>query len=459
MPWTIDNPPSAIKNRKEGAIAAGVKAANSCFERGQDEESCIFAAIAAANAWDKKNQPLKKSLKPDVPIHVKAILEAKKIKEQEELANLQKAAEEVKLRQVTAEKVKVAKAYLPKNAIESDEDRSLVAAEWDKQGRLTLSFDDGEKIITSPVPVQERIEQYIGVNNGGLPDQFDHIQFNTESLSEVLPGRLVWNADEGTLDLGMNHGGVTQQIGLETLYRVKNQTGTLLADGTVVMAVGAVGNSGHILVAPANNNLPPQVTMGVVTHDIPNGENGFVTHFGIVRGINTTGASIGETWNDGDILYLHPTQLGKLTKVKPAAPKYHVMVALVVHAHPNGQLFVRPTYGQKLDEIDDVDVVNPQNGQILKYDSATGVWKNVNPAAASGVTTSSFFVKVNTTADTPTVINHGMVLIDQDAFTINAMLGGEMVEIGAASIDVNSLAVVTSVSTTNLCITIIGVIA
>jgi hypothetical protein len=214
------------------------------------------------------------------------------------------------------------------------------------------------------------------LNEAILPQEYDHIQFALDSDSEVLPGRLVWNAEEGTLDLGMNGGDVTQHIGLENYYRVKNQSGSTITDGTVVMAVGAVGNSGHILIAPANNNMPPQVTMGIVTHNIPNGENGFVTHFGLVKQIDTRGTAVGETWVDGDILYLHPTLLGRLTKVKPAAPRYHVMVALVVHAHQNGQLFVRPTYGQKLDEIDDVQITNAQHGQVLKYDSATQTWRN-----------------------------------------------------------------------------------
>lgn len=67
MPWTISNPPSAIRNKSKGAIKAGVDAANSCLERGQDEQSCIFAAIGAANAWDKKNK------KPKLPSHVSSL--------------------------------------------------------------------------------------------------------------------------------------------------------------------------------------------------------------------------------------------------------------------------------------------------------------------------------------------------------------------------------------------------
>lgn len=69
MQWTTSNPPSAIRNKSKGAIKAGVDAANSCLSKGQDEQSCIFAAIAAANAWDKKNNPSKQK-KRKLPSHV-----------------------------------------------------------------------------------------------------------------------------------------------------------------------------------------------------------------------------------------------------------------------------------------------------------------------------------------------------------------------------------------------------
>jgi uncharacterized protein YdaT len=376
MPWSSNNPPDAIKNKSKACIEVGVAAANSALERGLSESEAIFAAIAACNNYEKKNQ-VKKAAKPEVPSHLKALIEVAKQRKQEQLSKPPSEASETSSKQQS-----INVAFLGKNAIQADPERSLVSVQWDKQGRLIFNFDDGQQIITDPVPVSENIEQYVTisaaapVNEFELPEEYDHIQFNTESTSEVLPGRLVWNPEEGTLDLGMNGGDVTQHIGLETYYRVKNQTGSTIADGTVVMAVGAVGNSGHILIAPANNNMPPQLTMGVVTHNIPNGENGFVTHFGLVKQIDTRGTAVGETWVDGDILYLHPTLLGRLTKVKPAAPRYHVMIALVVHAHQNGQLFVRPTYGQKLDDIDDVQITNPQHGQVIKYDSTTQTWRN-----------------------------------------------------------------------------------
>lgn len=162
----------------------------------------------------------------------------------------------------------------------------------------------------------------------------------------ATPRSMTWNPSELTVDLQLDDTGVSLQLGQETLYRVRNSTASTLANGTVVMASGTLGNSGRILVAPAvaNGTYEGKYIMGVVTEDIAAGADGFVTHFGKVRGVPTDGASVGEAWADGDILYAHPSMPGKLTKVKPSVPNEIVTVAIVLNAHvSNGTLVVRPT--------------------------------------------------------------------------------------------------------------------
>lgn len=453
MPWSTENSIPSIQNKSKELRALFAKVANEALTKGQTEEEAVFAGLSAVRIQENKNKPkVKKSIKPEIPSHLKFIIENH---------NKPKEVEVEKKSEGSKVEPKIRKEFLGANAIESDSTRSLVSARWDDKGRLILQFDDGEKITTSPVPIQERIEQYIGITSGGVPEVFDHIQFNVESVSEILMGRLVWNPDMGTLELGMGHNGVTQSIGLETYFSVKNQNAFTLTDGMVVMASGAVGNSGRILASPAvaSVNIPPIRTLGVVTHDIETGVDGYATHFGLVKGINTTGSDVGETWVDGDILYVHPSIPGKMTNIPPVAPVPKITVAMVIHSHQNGQIFVRPTFGESLGGLHDVQIDSPQNGQILKYDGATGTWKNVNPAAASGVTTSSYFTKISTLDNTPYVVNHGMSLVDKDAFTINTILDGEMVEVAVVSIDQNSLAIITTVATTDLSVSIIGIIA
>jgi hypothetical protein len=202
----------------------------------------------------------------------------------------------------------------------------------------------------------------------------------------LTAGQTAWNSTEGTLDLGMGSN-VTQQIGMETYYRVENHTGSTINDGTVVSAVGTLGNSGKILISPAiaNGTQGPEDVMGITTHDTTNGSSGLVTCFGLVRGINTTGSSVGETWVDGDKLWVHPTIPGKLTKVRPTSPNMHVLVALVIHAHSNGSIFVRVTNGQALGDLHDVYTTNQQDGDALVWNSTNNRYQinTVKPRAVA----------------------------------------------------------------------------
>ena len=204
--------------------------------------------------------------------------------------------------------------------------------------------------------------------------------FRFDLNSDVTPaeGDLVWDTNDGTIEVGLPFG-VTMQVGQELYFLVRNQTGATIPDGTVVMFAGALGNSGRLLMEPAIASavIPPIYVMGVATHDVPNGANGYVTEFGLVRGIDTRGGA--ENWQDGDILYVSNTVPGALTKIPPVSPAPAIVVAAVVNAAPNGNIFVRPVFGEKLSELHDVQITNPQNNDILKYNAAGGYWYNTQP--------------------------------------------------------------------------------
>ena len=119
-------------------------------------------------------------------------------------------------------------------------------------------------------------------------------------------------------------------------------------------------------------------TIGLVTETILDNEEGFVTISGLVRNINTTGSIQGETWLDGDILYLSPVSPGNITKIKPIAPQHLVVIGYVVRAHATqGQIFVKVNNGYELDELHNVKITGtPSNTQTLSYNSSLGVWEN-----------------------------------------------------------------------------------
>jgi hypothetical protein len=199
-------------------------------------------------------------------------------------------------------------------------------------------------------------------------------------MPTTSPGTLYWDEADGnqTLNLVMAGGLTTQQIGEEQYYRIKADS--TITEGQVIMFTGTVGASGALKGAPATGLTASTAlyVMGVATENIATNGWGYVTSFGLVRGINTTGGA--EAWVDGQILYLDPTVPGGLTKTVPVAPNPKVVVAAVVYAAVNGSLFIRPAFGGKLGDFEgDVNIVSPVNGDLLQYNGT--VWQNVTAAS------------------------------------------------------------------------------
>lgn len=156
MPWTSSKEGTlpSLKNKSLEYREIFARVANAALNKGQTESEAISAGLAAASANERrKAKAVEKVKAPEIPSHLKAILEAKpKIQEQIE----------------KAEKLT----------------RDLVNIQWDNRGRLILTFSDKSQLITDPVPVSENIEQYITITN------------TTESFVDPTP------APEGTFDAG-----------------------------------------------------------------------------------------------------------------------------------------------------------------------------------------------------------------------------------------------------------------
>ena len=207
-----------------------------------------------------------------------------------------------------------------------------------------------------------------------------YIDFNhTQSpLPTNTTARLYYNSDDQfqTLSFQMN-GNAVQKIGEELYYRVK--CSSAVTKGQVVMFTGTLGASGGLTAAPATGLLPTQANyiLGVATESGATNAWIFVTTFGEVKGINTTGGA--ETWAQGDELYYNPAVTGGLTKTKPNAPNAICTVAAVVHVGTsNGILFVRPTFGSVLGGTDgNVQFGTLNNLDVIQYNSSAQRWENV----------------------------------------------------------------------------------
>jgi hypothetical protein len=170
---------------------------------------------------------------------------------------------------------------------------------------------------------------------------------------------------------------------------VVNKTGdNLLASGYKVLKVQtAQGQKLAVDYALADSNGNSVDTIGVVSENINNNQTGKIIVIGEITGLNTTGSLQGETWNDGDVLYLSSSTPGNLTITQPIAPNHLVVVGYVVYAHPNqGKIYCKVQNGWEIGELHDCYLPSPSNNDGIFWSSGTTRYENKSIASVLGYT-------------------------------------------------------------------------
>lgn len=287
----------------------------------------------------------------------------------------------------------------------------------------TASLESELNALETAALTQPRAE--LGTMAPLQQDNIPWLQFNTQPsgypTGPAANGTVYWDDADAikTLNIVMEDSGeVIQHVGEETYYRVKASAN--ITEGQVVMFTGTVGASGGLRGAPATGltSTQSEYIMGVATQNIANNGWGYVTWFGEVKGVNTTGGV--EAWVDGQILYYNPSVAGGLTKNVPTAPNPKVIVASVVHAATNGILFVRPTFGSALGATDsNVEISGLADGDLLQYDGAQLRWENVS---ASSIIAGGGGVPVTKTADFTVAVGETWIINNKSGSTCTVTL-------------------------------------
>ena len=185
-----------------------------------------------------------------------------------------------------------------------------------------LVYDSVNKSIAIDL---EHIDHLAGVK---------YLQFDTANPGTDNPGRLRWNAADGTLNLQGRDGLVTLQLGQESVQMVRNATAGTLLDGRTVRVTGS--SVGRITIDYADNSTVLGATgvIGVLTDNISAGGEGYVTTYGLVNNLNTA------AWAAGSPLYLSTT--GTLTTTRPTKGRIVQMGYVVVQDASLGSIYVQP---------------------------------------------------------------------------------------------------------------------
>jgi hypothetical protein len=208
----------------------------------------------------------------------------------------------------------------------------------------------------------------------------DSAWFTSNATLVLLAGQSVHLLQTGTYKIG---DGTTQLSALSFLGGTSTYTSVLkhtvkagqaINKGQAVYVSSADGT--NMVVSKASNvsEALSSKTMGLLETTLALNGQGFVVTEGLLAGLNTNSATIGDpVWLgvNGDLIY------GLINK--PYAPANLVFIGIVTRVSATvGEIFVRTQNGFELKELHDVDLITnaPVNNDVLVYDSASSLWKN-----------------------------------------------------------------------------------
>ncbi len=221
----------------------------------------------------------------------------------------------------------------------TDDELAALQAEFDSllsTNGITLEFADLRYVQTNNTRFIATVtNNQTGVSFGAITN-VNTIQLNTNFVDGHEVGRLQWNDDDKTIELGLGGGNVNLQVGLETVFLGLNKTGATITNGTPVYISGAQGQRVTIAPADADGAGNASRAVGIVTETITNNFAGYVTTEGVVRDLNTS------AFLDGAELFIS-TNAGTFTTNHPAPPIDAVSIGFVRNSHiTQGEIQVHP---------------------------------------------------------------------------------------------------------------------
>ena len=201
---------------------------------------------------------------------------------------------------------------------------------------------------------------------------------HTHPISEVVGLQARLDEADGTL------------LNQATIKLVRKASAGTITKGQVVYIVGSQGTHLTVELADADSEATAATTIGVALESITSTAEGFILIQGYLDGLSNLPTA---SFTDGAALWLSSTA-GGWTTTRPTQPAHGVFLGWVVSASNGsaGRAYVKVVNGQELEELHDVLITSPTNGQALVYESASGLWKNQTVSGGGGITNSQSIV-------------------------------------------------------------------
>jgi hypothetical protein len=131
-------------------------------------------------------------------------------------------------------------------------------------------------------------------------------------------------------------------------------------------------NTPQVLLADNSSEATSSKTMGLLKDTIAPGDTGKLILVGEYNQFDTS------TYDVGDRLWLG--NFGGIVTTAPPPPRHAVFLGIVSRSHhTQGRICVSIQNGYELEELHNVSITTPSNGQVLSFDDATQLWKNLSP--------------------------------------------------------------------------------
>jgi hypothetical protein len=196
---------------------------------------------------------------------------------------------------------------------------------------------------------------------------------HTHAIADVTGLQTLLDATNGTA------------LNQATVKLVRKASAGTITKGQVVYIVGSQGTHLTVELADADAEATAATTIGVAMGNITSTVEGYIIVQGFLDGLSNLPTA---SFADGQALWLSSTT-GGWTITRPTQPAHGVFLGWVVSASNGaaGRAYIKIINGQELDELHDVLITSPTDGQVLAYEAASGLWKNV--PATSGPTITS----------------------------------------------------------------------
>lgn len=201
---------------------------------------------------------------------------------------------------------------------------------------------------------------------------FTYLKANTSpSTPAHSEGTMYWDTDCHTLNIMSDISNCILQVGHEVWSRCLNNSGVSIPNGAVVYVTGSTGDKITVALARANSIATSLTSIGIATEVIANGEEGFITILGEVRGIDTS------AYTAGTLLYLSSTSAGAFSDIRPEAPNSVVSLGIVKRSHSTaGIISVQLRHQPTVELLSNVLISTPTDGQVLTWDTVNSRWCN-----------------------------------------------------------------------------------